>query len=100
MTSLEKQFTPKQLTAEQIQDWLAGQIAEQIGVDADEINLQASFESYDLNSVQIMSIANLGKEYFGVQISPLAIWNYPNVETLSNYIEEQIEASELETFEI
>lgn len=91
---------PHSVTAEDIQDWLASQIAEQLGVDSDEINLKLPFDSYGLDSVQTMKIANLGKQYFGLQLSPLVMWNYPNIESLSQYLAEEIKASELEIFEI
>lgn len=98
--TLEGQPSIKSMTAEDVQDWLADQIAEQLGVDPDEINIRASFDSYGLNSLQAMSIANLGKQHLGVQLSPLVIWNYPNVESLSQYLAEEIKAAELEMFEI
>lgn len=91
---------PQSMSAEDIQDWLAAQIAEQLGVDSDEIDLQVPFDSYGLDSAQIMSIANLGKQYFGVQLSPLIIWNYPNIESLSQYLAEELEASEIEVLEL
>lgn len=96
----QQQFSPQSMTPEDIQDWLAGQIAEHIGVAPDEINLRVPFDSYGLDSVQTMSIAKLGKQYFGLQLSPLVIWNYPNVELLSQYLAEELKASELEIFEI
>jgi acyl carrier protein len=88
------------MTEEDIQDWLASQIAEQLGVDSDEIDIKAPFDSYGLDSVQIMKIANLGKQYFGLQLSPIVMWNYPNIESLSQYLAEEMKSSELEIFEV
>lgn len=96
----EQQASAKPTTAEEIQDWLASQVAEQLGVDPDEIDIRVPFDSYGLDSVQAMNIANLGKQLLGVQLSPLVIWNYPNVESLSQYLAEELQASELESFEI
>jgi acyl carrier protein len=80
---------------EDIQDWLASQIAEQLGVDADDIDVRSPFESFGLDSVQIMNIANLGKQYFGLNLSPIVIWNYPNVESLSRYLTEELQGVEM-----
>lgn len=88
------------LTEEEIQDWLADQIAKQLGIDVDEIDIQASFNSYGLDSVQAMNIASLGKQCFGIQLSPLVIWNCPNIKLLSQHLVEEIEASQLEVFEV
>lgn len=96
----EQQPSNKAMTADDVQDWLACQIAEQLGVDSDEIDIRAPFDSYGLDSVQAMSIANLGKQHLGVNLSPLVIWNYPNVESLSQYLSEELKASEVEMFEI
>jgi acyl carrier protein len=97
---LESEHNPQSMSVEEIQDWLASQIAEQLGVDADEIDLRVPFEHYGLDSVQIMSIANLGKQYFGLQLSPIVIWNYPNVESLSQYLADELKNSEVEVFEV
>jgi hypothetical protein len=47
-----------------------------------------------------MNIANLGKEQLGVQISPLAIWNCPNIESLSQHLVQELSTSAIEMFEI
>ena len=83
-----------------IQCWLASQIAEQIGVAPDDIDSRVPFDSYGLNSVQITSIASLGKQYFGLQLSPIVFWNYPNLELLSQYLAKELEESEIEILEL
>ncbi|MDM9383458.1 acyl carrier protein [Chlorogloeopsis sp. ULAP01] len=98
--TLENQTSPVQMTAEDMQDWLASQIAEQLGIEPDEIDIKVPFDSYGLDSVQIVSIANLGKQYFGLQLSPLLLWNYPNIESLSEYLVEELKIAKLEVFEI
>ena len=88
------------MIADDIQDWLASQIAEQIGVDPDDIDPRAPFDSYGLDSVQIMGIASLGKQYFGLQLSPIVIWNYPNIELLSQYLAKELERLDIEILEL
>ncbi len=100
MLETEQHPSPQLMSAEDIQDWLAAQIAEQLGVDSEEIDIRVPFDSYGLDSVQTMSIANLGKQYFGLQLSPLVIWNYPNIESLSQYLAEELQASEIEVLEL
>lgn len=92
--------SPQSMSGEDIQDWLASQVAEQLGVDPDEINIRVPFDSYGLDSAQTMSIANLGKQYLGLQLSPLVLWNYPNIESLSQYLAEELQASEIEILEL
>lgn len=96
----QQQFSAKPMTADEVQDWLASQIAEQLGTDADEIDIRVPFDSYGLDSVQAMSIANFGKQHLGLNISPLVMWNYPNIESLSQFLADELAAANLETFEI
>lgn len=88
------------MSVEDIQDWLASQIAEQLGVESDEIDIRVPFDSYGLDSVQTMSIANQGKQYYGLQLSPLVIWNYPNIKSLSQYLAEELQTLEREVLEL
>lgn len=83
-----------------IQDWLAAQISEQIGMDADEVDITTPFSSYGLQSVQAMAIAELGKQRFGLEISPLVIWNYPTIASLSEHIDRELSDDDSELFEV
>ncbi|MEL6553184.1 MAG: acyl carrier protein [Cyanobacteria bacterium J06621_11] len=88
------------LSLNDIQDWLANSIANQLGVPADNIENDTPFSSYGLNSIQAMSIATAGKQHFGLEISPLIIWNYPTIAALSAYIAQELNLEDIETFEI
>lgn len=88
------------LSVEGIQDWLAEQISEQIGVEAGDIDIHTTFHSYGLQSVQATEITSLGRQRFGVEISPLTIWNCPNIALLSEHIASELNQNEQELFEI
>ncbi|NEO31149.1 MAG: acyl carrier protein [Symploca sp. SIO3C6] len=88
------------LTAEAIQDWLVANIAEQLGVTTDEIDLQAHLDSLGLDSAQGMIIASKGENFLGFTISPLLLLHYPTIETLSERLAEEIAGSESEFLEI
>lgn len=83
-----------------VQDWLAERVAEQLGTDADEIETNRPFHSYGLDSVQAMAIATQGKQRFGLEISPLVIWNCPTIESLSEHIVKEIATDDSDLFEI
>lgn len=84
----------------EVQDWLAAQIGEQLGIESDDIDIHTPFNTYGLQSVQAMAIAGLGKQRFGLEISPLTLWNCPNIASLSEYIAKELALSESESFEI
>lgn len=87
-------------TAEEIQEWLAVQIAAQTGADPEAMDLRAPFRSYGLTSLQATSITSLGKQTFGIPLSPLVLWNFPNIEALSQHLAEELAAGEVEMLEI
>ncbi|ARV58019.1 beta-ketoacyl synthase [Nostocales cyanobacterium HT-58-2] len=88
------------LTAADIQAWLTNQIAKDLGVKPDEIDVRVPFDSYGLDSVLAIAIASAGKQFLGLDISPLLLVHYPTIESLSQHLAKELEASELEIFEI
>ncbi|WP_100897603.1 acyl carrier protein [Nostoc flagelliforme] len=95
-----QQLSLKSLTAEDIQAWLVNQIAQELGVKPDEINVRLPFDSYGLDSVLAIAIASTGKQFLGLDMSPLLLVHYPTIESLSQHLAKEVEASESETFEI
>ncbi|MCC5632398.1 acyl carrier protein [Nostoc sphaeroides CHAB 2801] len=95
-----QQLSLKSLTAEDIQAWLVNQIAQELGVKPDEINIRLPFDSYGLDSVLAIAIATTGKQFLGLDMSPLLLVHYPTIESLSQHLAKEVEASESETFEI
>ena len=83
-----------------IQDWLAEQVAGQLCIEADDVDTRSPFHSYGLDSVQAMAIATQGKQRFGLEISPLVIWNCPTIDSLSAHIVEELAADDSDLFEI
>lgn len=96
-------FTPNSTamqtqTAENIQAWFTAQIAEQLSVDPTYIDPNLSFDNFGLNSVQAMSIAQKTEQFLGVSLSPVLLWHYPTIASLSERLAE--EAADTEFTEI
>ena len=83
-----------------IQDWIAEQVGAYIGVEADDVDVDTPFSQYGISSVQAMAIAQDGKARFGIEISPLAMWNAPTIALLSEHIADQFNSEERESFEV
>ncbi len=75
-------------TAEAIQDWLASQIAQRLDIEPDDLDIQASFESYDLDSAEALVLVSKLEKCLGVPLSPTLLWNYPTIETLAQRLAE------------
>ncbi|HLP92053.1 MAG TPA: acyl carrier protein [Nostocaceae cyanobacterium] len=93
-------FSKNSLTAEDIQAWLVSQLATTLNVDAAEIDITAPLDSYGLDSAQAMLLAANAGKYLGFQLSPLLLWHYPTIESLSQRLAEEVQTSDSEVFEI
>jgi acyl carrier protein len=76
-------------TAEDIQDWLMGQLAARIQIDVDDIDISAPFESFALESADALVLLNQLEQWLGCPVPPVLIWNYPTIELLSQRLSEQ-----------
>lgn len=97
---LVQQIEPKFLTAEDIQAWFVSQIARELGVKPDDIDVHVPFDSYGLDSVLAIGIASAGKQFLGLDMSPMLLVHYPTIDSLVKHLAKELEASESEIFEI
>ncbi len=76
-------------TPEAIQTWFVTQIAEQLAVDPDDIDVNETFEHYSLDSAQALAIAGRAEKFLGFQLSPTLLWHYPTIATLAERLAEE-----------
>lgn len=88
------------INAKVIATWLVNNLAEQLEVEPDEINISEPLESYGLDSAQGMMIISRAEKEFGFEISPMLLWHYPTIEALAERLTEEVAESKLEVFEI
>jgi acyl carrier protein len=84
------------LSVEEIQDWLVTQVAQQLGIQTEEIDVQLPFDSYGLDSAKAMSIVAQGEKLLGFKPDPILFWHYPTIESFSERLAEESEAEILE----
>ena len=87
-------------TVDDIQSWLTGQLSEKLAIEPGEIDLQAPFDSYGLDSMTAIALVEEGNKFLGLELSPLLIWHYPTIDALSEFLAEEVQTSDVETFEI
>ncbi len=78
-------------SAEEIQDWLVAQIAEQLDLDPEDIDIQEPISEFGLESIQAMIVVSRAEKSLGLKIPPTLVWNYPTIELLSQRLAEQPE---------
>jgi len=88
------------LTAEAIQAWLVARISEQLGVKPEDIDIHEPLDSYGLESAQAMVLASKAEKLLGFELSPILLWHYPTIASLSQRLAEESAAADSESFEI
>ena len=73
----------------ELQHWMCQQLANVLQLDPQEINLDAPFAEYGLDSRSgIALVATLEDWLGGAELSPTLLWQYPSVAALSAYLSE------------
>ena len=75
--------------AESIQAFLVSHLAEVVGVETAEIDVDENLENYGLDSAQAMMIISKLEELLGFKPSPILLWHYPNIAALSQRLSEE-----------
>jgi acyl carrier protein len=86
-------------TQESIQAWLIDQFAEQLQIEPHQVDIKEPFDSYGLSSSQALIIAVKAEKQFGFKLSPVLLWHYPNINSLSHRLVEEFSTAE-QVFEI
>ncbi|MDZ8079618.1 MAG: thioester reductase domain-containing protein [Nostoc sp. DcaGUA01] len=78
-------------TAADIQHFLVSNLAELLNVETDEIDIEEHLENYGLDSAQAMILVGKLEKLLGFQPSPLLLWHYPNIASLSQRLAEEVQ---------
>lgn len=76
-------------TTKEISNWLVYQLTEKLNIQKDVINLDKPFADYGLDSIAAVNIAGEMEDWLGVEVEVTLLWDYPNIEALSNYLVEE-----------
>ena len=93
---LNLQAEDTQVLRENIITWMATSIANQVSMDASEIDPDMHFGFYGLDSVSAVHILVEFEKFFDdVEFSETLLWDYPNLNALTDYL---MESSAIEKF--
>ncbi len=76
------------IETETIQAWIVAHISERMGVAPSDIDVREPFDSYDLDSAQVLVLAAELEKWLGRRLSPTLLWNYPTIEALADRLAE------------
>ncbi|MEQ8971992.1 MAG: acyl carrier protein [Coleofasciculus sp. C1-SOL-03] len=75
-------------TVDVIQAWLINQLAEQLDIEPDDIDIHQPFDNYDLDSARSLSMLGKLEKWLGRNFNPVLIFNYPTVAELAQRLAE------------
>lgn len=78
------------LTTQDIQNWMISQLAEQLNIEVDEIDIQEPLDTYGLDSAEAMILASKAEKLLGFELPLNLLWLYPNIEALSERLAEEV----------
>ncbi|KYC35297.1 AMP-dependent synthetase [Scytonema hofmannii PCC 7110] len=73
-------------TEETIQRWLVTQMAKQLKIHSDEIDIQEPFVRYGLDSAVALGLCGDLAQWLGCNLEPTIFWDYPSIEALAQHI--------------
>ena len=81
-------------TAETIQAWLIGNLAERLKVTPGDLRTDEPFASYGLDSVAAVSLSSEMEDWLGRRLSPNLLWDHPTIASLSEHLAKGPDAAE------
>jgi acyl carrier protein len=85
--SAKRRPTPR--SPGEVQEWLVSYLAEALQVASDSIDVEASFDTFGLDSVTAIGMTGHLEEWLGCQVDPMSVYDYPTIEKLAGYLSDQ-----------
>ncbi|MFU8802987.1 MAG: beta-ketoacyl synthase N-terminal-like domain-containing protein, partial [Bradymonadaceae bacterium] len=76
----------KSLKIQEIEGWLVGRLASELGVEAGSIDLRSPFANYGLGSLEAISLVGELESWLEQEIPATALYDYPTVEALAKHL--------------
>ena len=76
----------RQPTAKEIEFWLIQRIAARMGVSASQIQVSKPFAELGMGSLDAVEVAADLEHWLNRRLPPMAIYNYPNISSLANWL--------------
>jgi polyketide synthase 13 len=71
---------------ENIINWLKSKVAEEAGIPEQEVSETATFESFQLDSLSLVSLSYELEQLTGKTMEPTVFWEYNTIDKLSDWV--------------
>jgi acyl carrier protein len=72
---------------EELKTWLIDKIAEESGLPLEKINADEPFDSFNLDSLSMITISSELENVLGAEIDPTMFWKFNSINLLAEAIE-------------
>ncbi len=79
-----------QITAEDIQVWIASYLAELLEIDVDEVETTIPFNRYGLDSAAVIGLTADLEEWLGFKLEATLMYDYPTIEALARHLADSL----------
>jgi acyl carrier protein len=73
--------------------WLVNYIIAVLNVPGDSVPADQSFDSYGFDSVEIVVMAGVLEEEFGVQVDPVQLFEHPSIDAFAKHFSRAADTS-------
>ncbi|MFF8811781.1 SDR family NAD(P)-dependent oxidoreductase [Streptomyces pactum] len=70
----------------ELEEWLAGRLADRLGMPAAEVDTRRPLAGYGLRSVDLIGLVGEVEQRLGRPVPTTAVWEYPTVEALAGHL--------------
>jgi acyl carrier protein len=84
------------VSAETIQHWLVTHLAEELGLEPQDMDVHMPLSEYGLDSLVGMTLAGDLAEWLGLQLSPTLLWDYPVIASLAQHLADALTSANAE----
>jgi acyl carrier protein len=81
-----------------LREWLIGNIASVLEIDAATIDVNRNLDELGLDSLQAVCLAGDLEAWLGVEVPETALWDYPTIESMCEYVTRKIPAARQLTY--
>jgi 3-oxoacyl-[acyl-carrier-protein] synthase-3 len=81
-------------SAATIRSWLVGRLAEELGIEPEEINTAEPFAYYGIDSPSAGALAGELGDWLGRRVSMSLLYNHPTIDSLTAHLAEELGAGE------
>jgi acyl carrier protein len=77
---------PAPRTEVEIRAWLIASVARVVKIKPEQVDAGMSFDAMGMDSLQAVSLSGDLEQWFGAELSPTIVWDYPSIDRLVPYL--------------